>query len=143
MHGVLVAEILIEFTIPALIIMGAGSKINPSLHVVHTGLFPGWQLSQTVFPEYNFTSAARRRLTQLPRTPVFARSTLQGPIESAGFAMIVCSTIPAPNHPGLLPEAGGVRFGIHMFRAFGIHGISLQVNVNCIGLKALGVQRLN
>jgi hypothetical protein len=34
MHRVLVAEILIELAIAALVVMGAGSKLNASFHVV-------------------------------------------------------------------------------------------------------------
>ena len=47
-HGVnrvLVAEILIELTVAALIVMGAGSKLNAFFHVMQTRLLRGGKFS--------------------------------------------------------------------------------------------------
>jgi hypothetical protein len=89
MDGVLIAEVLIEFAISALIVMGAGSIVNASLHVVQTGLLPGRQFSQAVLPIDNFTPASGRGLTLLLQAPVFTRCAPQGPVQTAGFTMIV------------------------------------------------------
>ena len=45
MHRVLVAEILIELALAALVVMGAGSKINAPFHVMQTGLPAGGKRS--------------------------------------------------------------------------------------------------
>ena len=45
MHRVLVAEILIELAVAALVVMGAGPKINAPFHVMQTRLLPGGKLS--------------------------------------------------------------------------------------------------
>jgi hypothetical protein len=60
MNGVLIAEILIEFTISALIVVGAGSKFDATLHVMDTGLLPGRQLSKAILPVDNFSPATGR-----------------------------------------------------------------------------------
>jgi len=45
MHRVLVAEILVELAVAALVVMGAGPKINTLFHVMQTRLLPGGKLS--------------------------------------------------------------------------------------------------
>jgi hypothetical protein len=44
---------LIKLAIAALIIMGTSPKINAPFHVMQTGLFPGGELPQPVFPKHD------------------------------------------------------------------------------------------
>jgi hypothetical protein len=44
-HGKLIIEILIEFAVAALVVMGASAEFNVADHVMQTGLFPGWQFT--------------------------------------------------------------------------------------------------
>jgi hypothetical protein len=118
MHRILVAEILIEFAIAALVVMGAGSKINAPFHVVQTGLLPGRQLAQAIFPENDPAPPAGRSLTLLQMLLVFTRHAPQGPVKPTGLAMIVGLAIFAPNHPGLLPDAGMLSGGIFADQLF-------------------------
>jgi len=116
MHRVLITEILIELTVAALVIMGAGTKFNAAFHMMQAGLFPGRQLPQTILPINDPASFARKAFTLLPLLTVFPGGVPHGPVKSTGFAMIVDFAKFAADHPGLHPDAGGgVLGGIRNF----------------------------
>jgi hypothetical protein len=111
MNRVLVAEILIELTIAALIVVGAGPKINAPFHMMQTGLLPGRQFPQTVFPEIESAPLARRRFTLLPQPTVFTGHAPHGAVKPAGFAVIIHFTKLAADNPGLHPDTCRLPFG--------------------------------
>ena len=79
MHRVLITEILVEFTVAALIIMGAGPEVNTSFHMMQAGLLPGRQVSQSIFPINDITTFARWDFTLLTQPAVFAGCAAPSP----------------------------------------------------------------
>jgi hypothetical protein len=57
----------------------------------------------------------------MPELPVTTGHAPQCPVELAGFTMIINFTILTPDHPGLLPNAGGTIFGGLLFCLRGYH----------------------
>ena len=114
-HRVLITEILIELTITALVIMGTGTKINATFHMMQAGLLPGRQLSQTILPINDPTASALGDFTQLPGPAVFPGGAPQGPIKSTGLALIINITKFMADYPGLHPDAGGGRIAAIIF----------------------------
>jgi hypothetical protein len=102
---------LIEFTVAALIIMGAGPKVDASFHMMQAGLLPGRQVSQSIFPIDDPAAFAFGNFTFLTQLVVFSGGAPQGPIKSAGLAVIIDSAKFAADHPGLHPDAGGAVLG--------------------------------
>ena len=106
MYRVLVAEILIELAIAALVVMGTGPKIYAPFHVMQTRTLCGRKLSQAIFPEKNFPAPARRDFALLPQLPVFSGHASQGPVKSTAFTVIIDFTRLAADNTGLHPDAG-------------------------------------
>jgi len=72
MNGILITEILIEFTIAALIAMGAGAKTNAAFQVVQAGSLPLRKLTESIFPENDLPALAWRYLALLFELAVHA-----------------------------------------------------------------------
>jgi hypothetical protein len=85
--------------------------------MVQTGLLPGRQFSEAVFPENDFAAIALCFSALLQRLPVLTRRAPQRFIESASFAVIIGRTVFVPHHAGLLPETGVQIFGMCFFQA--------------------------
>jgi hypothetical protein len=93
MHGKLVIEKLIELTVDAAVIIGAGSKFDATLHGVQTGLFPGRQIPEPVLPGYDAPSGPPGRDSAFPQHSVFFGNPLQCFVVAAGRALIVMSAV--------------------------------------------------
>ena len=120
-HHVLITEILIEFTVAALIIMGAGTEIDASFHVMQAGLFPGRQIAQSIFPVYDLAAFTPGYVTLLVQPTVFSGRAPQGPVKSASLAMIINLAIFVAHNPGLHPDAGGAALGGILNFSIGFH----------------------
>jgi hypothetical protein len=120
-YRVLITEILIELTVAALIIMGAGTEFNALFHMVQTGLLPGRQIPQSIFPINDPAAFTVGNSTLLPQLAVFSGGAPQSPVKSAGFAMIIDFAIFAANNSGLHPDTWGAVFVGIRYVLIGFH----------------------
>jgi hypothetical protein len=115
---------LIELAVTALVVMGAGTKINTALHMVQARLMGGGKLSEPIFPENNFPALVDQCFALLLSLFVFTGHPSQGSVKATNFAVIINFTGLAPDNTGLHPDAGRVtRFGL-TFCLAGIHDTS-------------------
>jgi hypothetical protein len=107
-HGKLIIEILIEFAIGALIVMGAGAKFNVADHVMQTGLFPGRVFAQFVLPEDNSAALAFWDPAVFANLLIFRSRATQGPVVGADRAPVFQPTKLVRYDTRLHPDTGGV-----------------------------------
>jgi hypothetical protein len=123
-NGKLITEILIEFAIGTLVVMGAAAELNVADHMMQAWLLPGRQLTQFVLPENNPAALARRNPALFFELQVFGGDTPHGAIIGTGRALVFKPAKLFGNHARLHPNAWGVVLGLFIFYSRGNHCIS-------------------
>jgi hypothetical protein len=123
-NGKLITEILIEFAIRAMIVMGAGAKINVTDHMMQAWLFPGGQLTQFVLPENNSAALAPGNPAFFFELLVFRGNTPHGAIIRTDRTLVINPARLLGNHTRLHPDTGGGVHGLFIFYLRGNHHFS-------------------
>jgi hypothetical protein len=97
---------------------------------MQTGLLPGRQITQPIFPVNDLTAFTRGAFTLLAQPAVFAGCASHDPVISTGFALVIYFASFVAHHPGLHPDAGGlVSIGLIII-LIGLHfNILIQNNL--------------